>query len=51
MLDPQGAILVERGDALGSRHKLWAALVGSFLHEGRDGLLGRTIVPGGQWVS
>ena len=40
MLDPQRAVLVEGGDALGRRHELRAALGRGRLHELDDRLLG-----------
>src|SRR5213594_515517 len=45
MLDPQRAVLVERGDALGRRHEPRAALRRRALHELDDRLLGRPVVP------
>ena len=43
--DPQRAVLVEGGDALGGRHELRAALRGGRLHELDNRLLGRAVVP------
>ena len=48
MLDPQRAVLIERGDALLGRHELRAGLLGRGLDEFHDGLLGRAVVPRSQ---
>ena len=50
MLDPQRAVLVEGGDALGRRHELRAALRRRRLHELDDRLLRRAVVPRGQRI-
>ena len=50
MFDPSGAVFIECGDTFGERHELGAAFGGGRLHEFDDGLLGRPIVPRGQWV-
>ena len=52
MLDPQGAILVERGDALHGRHEPRTGLVGGLVDEVHDGMLGGAVVPGrsGSWA-
>ena len=50
LLDPGGAVLVERGDACLGRHEFRVRLVGGHLHELEDRLLGRPVVPRRQGV-
>jgi hypothetical protein len=50
VLDPQRAVLVEGGDALGGRHELRAALRRGLFTKVDDRLLGRAVVPGRQRV-
>ena len=50
MLDPQRAILIERGDALLGWHKLRTALSGRRFDQFKDGLFGRTVVPRSKWI-
>ena len=47
LLDPEGAVVVEGGDALVGRDEVGRADVGDALHEVRDRLFGRGVVPGG----
>src|SRR5271156_4886210 len=49
MLDPERAILVERGDALVWWHELLACLVRSGPHEVKDSLLRRSVIPRWQY--
>jgi hypothetical protein len=50
MLDPQRAVLVERGDTLGRRHELRTSLGRRGLHEFDDRFLGRAVAPRGKRV-
>ena len=50
VLDPERAVLVEGGDALGRRHELRARRGRGRLDEVDDRLLGGAVVPGGQRV-
>ena len=50
LLDPQRAVIVERGDALGRRHVIGPALLGHPRDEIDDRLLGRPVVPGRQRI-
>jgi len=45
VFDPQGAIVVERRDALGRRHEIRPALLGDAGHEAGDCLFARAVVP------
>src|SRR5438445_1282885 len=50
LLDPRGAVLIERDDTRRRRHELWTRLVGGRLHEFEDGPLGGAVVPGGERI-
>ena len=50
LLDPQRAVVVERGDALVGRHEVGPALRGDARDEVSDGFLRRAVVPGRQRV-
>src|SRR6185312_16071574 len=50
MLDPQGAVLIERRDSFLGPHIALAGFVGGFLNELQNRLPGRTIAPGRQDV-
>jgi hypothetical protein len=45
VLDPERAVLVEGGNALFWRYKLWARVVGGCVYELDDCLFGGTIIP------
>jgi hypothetical protein len=45
MLDPQGAVLIECGDAFLGWHELGTRAVGGHLHKVHDCLLGGAVVP------
>jgi hypothetical protein len=46
MLDPQRAVLIERGDARLGHHELEAGAVGGVTYEGDDRLLRCAVIPG-----
>jgi hypothetical protein len=50
VLDPERAVIVEGGDAVGWRHVVGAALGGHRLDELDDRRLGSAVVPGWQWI-
>ena len=50
LFHPQGAVVVEDGDALSGRDKGWSTRVGHVRDEGGNGLLGRPVVPGRQGI-
>jgi hypothetical protein len=50
LLGPQGAVVVEHGDALGRWNVIGALPVGHLLYERQDGLLRLAVVPGRQRV-
>jgi hypothetical protein len=45
MLDPEGAVLIEGGDAVIRRHIARARLIDRGMHKVQDRLLGRSVVP------
>ena len=51
LLAPERAVVVERGDALGRRHKVRRAFLRDLRDEVDDGLLRRAVVPRGQRVT
>ncbi|BCQ61850.1 hypothetical protein PBOI14_36000 [Pseudomonas sp. Boi14] len=51
LLAPQGAVVVEHGNALGGFHVVRAALGGHRLDEGENALLARAVLPRGQGVA
>src|SRR5207245_5257199 len=50
LLDPRGAVLIERDDTRRRRHELRTRLAGGRPHEFEDGPLGRAVVPGGERI-
>ncbi|MND60737.1 hypothetical protein D3C80_519740 [compost metagenome] len=50
LLAPQGAVVVEHGNAVLGFDEVLAVLIGDRLHELDDLLFRRTVVPGGQWL-
>jgi hypothetical protein len=51
LLGPQRAVVVERSDALGHRHKVRRAFLGHPFDEGDDRLFRCGVVPGRQGIS
>jgi hypothetical protein len=45
LLDPERAVVVERGDPLGGRHEVGRSVPGDSVDEGKDGLPGGRVVP------
>jgi DNA-binding CsgD family transcriptional regulator len=50
LLGPEGAVVVEGGDALGRPCMVWTVLCRDPCDEVEDGGFRRTVVPGGEWI-
>ncbi|MCY1244814.1 hypothetical protein D9M72_579130 [compost metagenome] len=50
LLAPQGAVVIEHGNAVFGFDEVLAVLIGDRLHELDDLFFRRTVVPGGQWL-
>ena len=50
IFEPEGAVVVEGGDAVSDRNEVGAAFFGDALDEGDDVFLGGGVVPGGKGV-